>query len=284
MESSRFPERVGLYSEEKMRIAIIGHKGYIGQNLVNHCEVNKDEVLGFDKKEGLAGENVKFFFSKLDAVVHLAAFPGVANCMSDLERATIDNISSAFNIFRECYQEGLPCIFISSQAAKYPDHSRYGTIKRMIEIEADRYNSRGGDIRVLRFTNVYGGMGYFQKKSTVIARIVKSIRENKPFVVYGQGLQTRDFIHVDDICKAIYYTIKHKPYRCPIDIGTGVGTSVMQLVRMFQKKSSDFLFTYDENSDMIGPNESIANPLSADVELGFKYHVKLQDWVDSLII
>ena len=267
-----------------MRIAIIGHKGYIGENLVNHLEVQKDEIVGFDKREGLAGENIKFFFSKFDAVVHLAAFPGVANCMKDLERATIDNISSAFNVFRECYKEGITCIFISSQAAKFPDHSRYGTIKRMIEIEADRYNAMGGDIRILRFTNVYGGIGYFQKKSTVIARMVESIREHKPFVIYGDGSQKRDFIHVDDICRAIDYTIKKgRPYRYPIDIGTGIGTSVIELVRMFQKKSSDFLFTNDIESDMVGPNESIANIISAEQMLGFKYYIKLEDWVQFTI-
>lgn len=265
-----------------MKVALIGGAGYIGTNLRLYFDGQPHDTLTYDKRAGHHAEDIQQF-TMVDYVVHLAAYPGVVNCEKDLERATIDNVSSAFNIFRICHKQKIPCIFISSQAAKFPDHSRYGTIKRMIEIEADRLNQRGADIRVLRFTNVYGGLGYFQMKSTVISNIVKAIREDKCFMINGKGIQKRDFIHVDDICKAIHFATKYGPIRQPLDIGTGVGTSVSQLVKMF-RQTQKFLFTYDKKSDMVGPINSIADTSAAADRINFMYYVKLQDWIDCLTI
>jgi nucleoside-diphosphate-sugar epimerase len=187
-----------------MRIALIGGKGYIGINLQNWLETKKYEVVTYDKSDHQKAEEIAYF-NQVDFVVHLAAFPGVANCKNDFERAVVDNISSAFNVFDKCYNNGIitPCIFISSQAAKFPENNMYGAIKRIIEVEAERLNKKGADIRILRLTNVYGGIGYFLKKQTVIANIVKAIRQKKDFTINGHGDQVRDFIHVDDVCKAI---------------------------------------------------------------------------------
>ena len=105
-----------------MKVALIGGAGYIGTNLRNHFEAQNVFGLTYDKRAGHHAEDIEHFH-KVDYVVHLAAYPGVVNCEKDLERATIDNVSSAFNVFRICHRDKIPCIFISSQAAKFPDRS-----------------------------------------------------------------------------------------------------------------------------------------------------------------
>jgi UDP-glucose 4-epimerase len=54
----------------------------------------------------------------------------------------------------------------------------------------------------LRFANAYGP--YSGHKTSVIATFIKRIKENKPLEIYGDGNQTRDFIHAEDVCQAIY--------------------------------------------------------------------------------
>ena len=265
-----------------MKVVITGGSGYIGRNLVDHLRNLNYSVAIYDKKETQPAEDVQFL--NCDFVVHLAAFPGVKNCQDNFERAIIDNVSSAFRMFYIAWLRKVPIIFASSQAAIYPKQSLYGTIKRMIEVEANRYNDQGADIRILRFTNVYGGYDYFEKKSTIIANIVKCIKDNKIFSIFGDGSQKRDFIHVDDICKAITFCMESGPFNDPIDVGTGVETSVKEIVNIFEDKYKKFLFTYNLGSDMIGPMSSIADISRAQEVFNFKYYVKLRDWIDCLEI
>ena len=136
----------------------------------------------------------------------------------------------------------------------------------------------------MRFTHVYGGYEYFEKKSTIIANVVKSIKDYKWFTIHGDGSQKRDFIHVDDICKAISFCMAAAPFREPIDVGTGVETSVKEIVSIFEDKYEKFLFTYDLRSDMIGPMSSTADITRAQEVFNFKYYVKLKDWIDCLNI
>lgn len=265
-----------------MKVVITGGSGYIGRNLVDHLRHKGHSVAIYDKIETVAAEDV--WYLDCDFVVHLAAFPGVQNCKNNFDRAIIDNVSSAFRIFYVAYQKKIPVIFASSQAALYPNVSLYGTIKRMIEVEANRYNEQGADIRILRFTNVYGGYDYFEKKSTIIANIVKCIKDNKEFTIFGTGSQKRDFIHVDDICKAINFCMESGPFNDPIDVGTGIETSVKEIVNIFEDKYEKFLFNYNLRSEMIGPMSSIADISRAQEVFDFKYYVNLKDWIDCLEI
>ena len=143
--------------------------------------------------------------------------------------------------------------------------------KRIIEIEAEKLNKNNEtDIKLLRLTNVYGGLFYLERKDTVIKRIVKCIKNNKKFIIYGDGNQIRDFIHVNDVCKAIYKCIvSDSKIKYPLDIGTGIGTSILQLVKMLQIK-----FNYDYNSKMVGTEKNVANIFNAKNSLNFKSNLK----------
>jgi len=262
---------------------IVGGKGYIGSNLNKYLTSKGIEIFTLDKGDGFPAEQLSVL-KEIDYIVHLAAYPGVAACKQNLQAATHDNISSAFRVFMVAHNIGIPVIFSSSQAAKFPEHSLYGTIKRMIEYEAMRYNYLNGDLRILRFTNVFGGENFLTRKLTVIPQIVRSINYGRPFKVNGDGSQTRDFIHVNDICRAIYKCMLHEDRILePVDIGTGKGTSVLEIVERFKKKF-DFVFTNDLKSDIIGPSESTADIKAAKELFDFEYKIELSDWIDSLEI
>lgn len=237
-------------------IMIVGGDGYIGINLCKFLQHKKEfAVWSYDSKRGSRGEN----FTSVDgysAVVLLAAFPGVINCRANMKKAVIDNISVAFNIMNVAANEDIPVIFTSSQAAKEPFDNFYATIKRIIEIEALRLNKdAAADNRILRLTNVYGGSEYIEKKNTVIKQFIMARKNKIKMVVNGDGSQIRDFIHVNDVCNAIYLCLLNdKKVSEPVDIGTGTGLSIKELAEKFGT-----LFTTVRDSDTIGASKSVAD-------------------------
>lgn len=267
----------------KIRNALlVGGRGYIGTNLATFLENKNIDLFFLDKSDGHPADQLSVL-KEIDYVVHLAAYPGVKACAANFQAAVHDNISSAFRVFLVAYNVGIPVIFSSSQAAKFPEHSFYGTIKKIIEEEATRYNRLNGDFRVLRFTNVYGGQEFFERKLTAIPNMKRSLESKQTFVINGDGLQTRDFIHVDDICEAIWKCMirEEKLPEEPIDIGTGIGTSINEIVDIYKKNNKDFLFTFDKDSDIIGPMQSTADVKPAKELLGFESKIKLIDWLNT---
>ena len=261
-------------------VLITGSQGYIGTNLSDYIEKNSEINIYYADKS--TGTSVEFLDSlqNIDFVIHLAAYPGVKNCNDNFDAAIVDNICSAFSVFRAALKESVPVIFTSSQAAKSPQENLYSSIKAAIEIEARRVNSIGGDIRIIRLSNVYGGQGFMDRKFTVVRNFLKAYKDGSEIVINGDGGQVRDFIHVKDVAKAVFkYMMLDNGWNYPIDIGSGVGTSVLDLAKMIY--GNEKVFTFDKNSDIIGPDSSIVNPKEACDKLNFVAKHKLEDYIKS---
>jgi UDP-glucose 4-epimerase len=122
---------------------------------------------------------------------------------------------------------------------------------------------------------VYGGDNYLDKKNTVVKQFIMARRNDIQCVVNGDGSQIRDFIHVEDVCEAIYKCIMYgKRILEPVDIGTGIGVSIKNLAKMLGSK-----FTMCENSDTIGSSESIADPTLAKELFGFEAVQSLTEYL-----
>ena len=88
--------------------------------------------------------------------------------------------------------------------------------------------SYGLPATALRFTNVYGPFSYH--KGSVVAAFMKRIMDGDPLVIYGDGSQTRDFLFVDDLCRAVHRRVGAPPLGELYQLGTGIETSVNELV------------------------------------------------------
>jgi len=256
-------------------VLVTGGAGYIGINLQKYLEDRNICFFSIDP----GAESISRVGSNIDFIVHLASLPGIVACKNDFEKAVVDNISTAFNIFNITAICEIPVIFTSSQAAKSPDNT-YALMKRICEIEADRFNKdkyHNADIRVFRLTNVYGGLEYLERKNTVVKKFIVANNENSAIMINGDGSQIRDFIHVDDVCEAIYLCMQRKERMTkPVDIGTGIGTSILDLAKMFE-----YGYSFIPDSENVGASESIADTKRAEKLFGFKAQKKLQDYIDN---
>lgn len=255
-----------------MRILITGDRGYIGENLSRYLIDRGHSVLGVDKARGgdkYGVENIKDIIG-YNCIVHLAAVSGVEDCEKNPDSAILNNILATLHLLKIAYNE-IPVIFASSGAAQSPGKNFYAMTKKICEMEIQRLNLTGNlNNKILRFANVYGGMYYMDKKSSVMSKFIKG-----PIVVNGDGSQTRDFIHVEDVCEAVYLAITSKiTVNIPLGIGTGINTSMLDLAKMFEKE-----YTLNPDSDSVGLDESPADVKSAERYLGFKAKINLEDYI-----
>jgi len=261
-------------------VLITGGAGYIAANLSNylHCGENIIVSNHVDKVWDNRVEDMRNVL-QYDVVVHLAAMAGISNCMDDVDGSIRDNVLAPLNIFKLAKEQGIPVIFTSSQAAKTPKENLYAMQKKIAEVEAKRLNEIGSDIKVLRLTNVYGGMYFLKKKNTVVANFINAVKNKNPLIINGNGEQIRDYVHVNDVCAAIHKCIEYDgKIKEPIDIGTGIGTSVYSLAKMTKGN-----FVFDEYSKMVGTMKNVGDPSKAEKFLGFKATKKVEEYIKEQI-
>lgn len=213
-------------------VLVTGSDGYIGENLIKFLNSKGIfKIYKIDKKNGVRLEDVDVILN-CDLIVHLAAESGIPKCEEDPEEAILSNVCAAFNILNLAYKGNIPVILASSQAAKTPSGSLYASTKYAMETEALRLNKKGANNKILRFSNVFGGYKYIEKKNSVLACFAKALLNGDRIKIHGHGKQERDFMHVDDLCNVIYqigYQID-KIQESVIDVGTGFPTSIMDIV------------------------------------------------------
>jgi UDP-glucose 4-epimerase len=111
--------------------------------------------------------------------------------------------------------------------------SPYGASKLAGEAYCLAYHgSFGLETVVLRFANVYGP--FSAHKRSVIVEFIRAAKAGRHLVIDGDGSQTRDFIYVADLCRAINLALKVETCGEVFQIATGVETSIAQLAGMIQ--------------------------------------------------
>ena len=179
-----------------------------------------------------------------DAVVHLAAQTGVPGSVKDPYKDCETNVIGTLNVLMAARDHSVSrFVFASSNAplgrqeppatedmAPLPI-SPYGASKLAGEAYCLAFHGSWGLGTVaLRFGNVYGP--YSAHKNSVVAKFFKDIRDQGTLTIDGDGSQTRDFIYVDDLCRAIVLAANGEVAGEVFQISSGQETSIAQLATM----------------------------------------------------
>jgi UDP-glucose 4-epimerase len=173
------------------------------------------ERIEFVARDILDQDAVRASTRGRDVVVHLAANTGVAASVQDPRRDCLVNVLGTLNCLEAARHEGVRRFVFASSGAPVgevepPCHeeqaphpvSPYGASKLSGEGYCSAYfRSFGLEAVALRFSNVYGPDS--DRKSSVVAAFVKRALAGEPLEIYGDGSQTRDFVYVDDLVRAI---------------------------------------------------------------------------------
>ena len=254
--------------EKRLKILVTGGAGFIGANFVRLAlssghEVSVLDDLSVGDRRYLEGLPLRFVQGNIldetlvreevarhDAVVHLAAQTGVPKSLLNPRGDCQLNIVGTLNMLEACRAaqngaSGPRFVFASSNAPlgrqtppatedKAPlPVSPYGASKLAGEAYCLAYHGSWGLGTVaLRFGNVYGP--YSAHKQSVVAKFLDDIETSGSIVIDGDGLQTRDFIYVEDLARALLAALESPVKGEVFQISAGTETSIQELSELIE--------------------------------------------------
>lgn len=283
------------------KYVITGGAGFIGSHIAEYLSAEGHQVVVLDSlrtgfKSNLNGLNVKFekgdirdeklvneLVEGADGIFHLAALVSVPESLLKLKECIDINTIGTINIL-EAAKNNFGCkVVFSTSAANYGNNPVLPKVETMspepmtpyaitkldgeyyLKMYQDQYNVPTAS---LRYFNVFGPRQ--NPKSAYAAAVpifINKALQNKPITIYGDGLQTRDFIYVKDVVKAniLASTIGNETY----NVALGHSTSVLELAEKIieiTNSKSEIQFLEERPGDI---KHSKANPSKFN-ELGFK--------------
>ncbi len=303
-----------------MRACVTGGAGFIGSHLVRRLVQRGDEVTIIDNLltgslANLDGvlDDVRFVrmdLSKPDpdlpevlrgaeCVFHLAAFPSVAASVEDPLRSHGHCGTATLVVLHAMQQAGVGRIVYSSSCALYGDQpelpwrtdmlprpmSPYAADKLAGEYYAAVFQRLYGVNAVsLRYFNVYGpGQPAGSAYATVIPRFLSAIRQGVPPIVYGDGGQTRDFVHVSDVVEANVRAAAWTGPHEAVNVGSGIQTSVLALLELLRRLRPGMLEPEFEPPRSGEIRHSAAELAGTERLLGWKPTVRLDEGLRELL-
>ncbi len=303
------------------RVLVTGGAGFIGSNLVSLLLKKGYSVTVFDnlstgKEENLYAhqDNSNFAFVEgdirkpaeirkalkgADAVVHLAAQIDVKESVKDPTFTHEVNVTGTLNVLQEATKKKVRRFIFASSTAVYGDAKRlpvketepikpispYAASKAAAEAYCSAYAGCFGlDTIALRFFNVYGPKNENSPYSGVITKFLHQISREEKIVVEGDGQQTRDFIHVDDVTRALSLALESKKARGEaLNVCTGTPTSINGLVIALGKASGKDLQIIHAPARVGDIRFSYGDGSNAAKKLGFKSEIGVVEGLRRLL-
>ncbi len=250
-----------------MRALVTGGAGFIGSNLVDALLARGDDVVVLDDLSTGKRENVDgaarlvegsilggalgeaFREAEPEVCFHLAAQADVPTSVARPDFDAEVNVVGTVRVL-EAAGEGTAVVFASTGGAIYGECERsareddprrplspYGVAKLAGEEYLAGWNRLHGTRHgALRFGNVYGPRQEAGLEGGVVAIFLNAMAAGENTTIYGDGRQTRDFVHVDDVVRALLLA----PGTAGVfNVGSGVETSVLELHERCRAVSGD---------------------------------------------
>ncbi len=300
---------------EKIMVLVTGGAGFIGSHVVDRLITQGYSVRVLDDLssgnlanigahlssgavEFVEGDIrdekiVKSTLKGVDVVIHLAALISVPLSIQNPELTFDVNLSGTSNLLRSSVQEGIGKFVFASSCAVYGD-TKVLPINETVKVNpispyadskllGERYCLGFSERKllksvILRFLNVYGPRQGMNDYSGVITKFMDRIKKKEPLLIYGDGLQTRDFVNVADVVDAILAAMVVEGVEGEVfNVGSGKPTSVNELAKTILELADVDLDICYESSRVGDIKDSYADISKAQKYLGYAPKVSLRD-------
>jgi nucleoside-diphosphate-sugar epimerase len=253
-----------------MKAIVTGAAGFVGSHLCGHLLDQGDQVVGVDcftdyydprrKEDNVARLTTRDGFSLqrldlltgpltslfegADVVYHLAGQPGVRACWGEEFTAYVNrNVLGTQRVLETARDMSLWKVVYASSSSVYGNAetypttedlrpqpaSPYGVTKLAAEHLCELYRETAGVSTVsLRFFTVYGP---HQRPDMAFSRLIDAALDGKPFLLYGDGEQSRDFTYIADIVRALRQAAL-SPWTGIANIGGGSRTTMNRVIEL----------------------------------------------------
>ncbi len=265
-----------------------GAAGFIARHLAPALERNGDQVLAVDRRHGdLELPETWAALPSAEVVVHLAGKSFVPASWADPARHIRANLSGALGALEYCRQHRARLVFLSSYLYGTPSRlpiaetaavhatNPYALSKQLAEETCRFYAGHFGvDVTILRPFNAYGAG---QGASFLIPAIVEAVESRQPIRV--KDLEPRrDYVHVDDLVRAIVASTRGPAGFHVFNVGSGVSHSVADVISLIQELWGTSLPVVSEGVRRAGEiMDTVADVSAAASALHWRPEISLDD-------
>lgn len=295
-------------------VLITGGAGFIGSHVAKALVDAGETVTVFDSlisgKRERVPEQATFIqgdirdtdalakaFAGVTHVVHLAALVSVPKSVEDPEGTHEVNVVGTANVLEAARKAGAKRFVYATSAAVYGDEpslpkhetsplrpqSPYASSKAENEQQAQRYASEYGLSTIgLRFFNVYGvGQAGDHPYASVIPRWIEAAKNSAPMLLFGEGTQTRDFVAVEDVARAVVLALDSNEGGV-FNVASGKEVPIKEVRAMIAARFPNATLENDEAraGDIM---RSVADISKAKEKLGFEPKVTLEEGIATLV-
>jgi UDP-glucose 4-epimerase len=274
------------------RVAILddlssGNRG----NLVAGCELHALDIRSPEAARVVAGGG-------FDALVHHAAQVDLRRSVEDPVHDAEVNVLGSVNLLAAARRGGVrQVIFASTGGAIYGESDRlptgedhparplspYGAAKLAVEHYLFAAHATYGlDAVCLRYANVYGERQNPHGEAGVVAIFIERLLAGRRPRIHGDGLQTRDYVHVSDVARANCATLG-RPGFAIYNVGTGIETSVVELYERLRRAVGSDLPAEHGPPKAGEQRRSAIDPRRLQAELGLPPPLPLGEGLDRTV-
>ena len=296
------------------RSVVTGGAGFIGSNLVDHLVRIDHKVIVLDnfvsgKKANLAhhkkkdvkiimvdiskSKNLDKYFKKVDYVFHLAGLAEIIPSIKNPKKYFNTNVLGTLKVVEAAKRVGVKKLIYAASSSCYgspknlPTSEKekidikhpYGLTKFLGEQLVLKYATNFNMPNIsFRFFNVYGPrLNMSGQYSAVFGNFLKQKKNNKPLTIVGDGKQTRDFIHVDDLTNAFIKVAKSRLVNKIYNLGSGKEISINKIANLFGGKKTFIPKRPRE------PKRSLANISKIKKDINWKPTITIQEGIKRLL-
>lgn len=306
------------------RVLVTGGAGFIGSHIIDLlCDEGCKEIVAVDNMVRGRPENLESatrrgpvrlvegdirddaLMSRLvdsaDIVFHQAALR-ITHCAAEPRLAMEVMVQSTFNLLELCVKHNVEKVVAASSASvygladefpttehhnSYNNRTLYGAAKAFNEGLLRTFNDvHGLDYVAFRYFNVYGErMDLFGKYTEVLIRWMERIASGQAPIIFGDGQQTMDFVHVRDVARANILGAKSNATDEVFNIASGTETSLSQLAAALASAMDRGELTPEHAGERsVNPvPRRLASTRKAEQLLGFRADIQLDDGLRKLV-
>ncbi len=265
-------------------------------NLSQHENNSSFEFIKGDIREI---ETVIDAIEDVDTIFHEAAITSVPASIKNPKLTNQVNVDGTKNLLETARDKEVENFIFASSCAVYGDpetiplteesridpNSPYAESKLLAEKECKKYSKKGLETVIFRYFNVYGPRQGGGKYSGVISKFLKRIENDEPPIIFGDGEQTRDFVHVKDVVKANILALEAENISGEVfNIGTGNAVSVNELCRtimdMAGEKSEEPVYEEARDGDIRHSRADIGKAIE---KIGYSPEITLKEGLKTII-
>jgi UDP-glucose 4-epimerase len=289
-----------------VRAVVTGGAGFIGSNLVDALVGRGDDVVVVDDlssgKRDFVDPAASFVEADIrdgidargaDVVFHLAAQADVQTSVRRPDHDAAVNVVGTVRVLEAARAAGAQVVFSSTGGAIYgecdapaPESaprrplSPYGIAKLCAEEYLAGWNRIHGTNHVaLRFGNVFGPRQDSSLEGGVVSIFLERFARGEETVIFGDGGQTRDFVHVDDVVRAVLAAAGRRGG--VYNVGTGIETTVTELHRLCAAATGSELPARHVEPRAGDARRSVLDASRAAAELGWQAETSLEQGIRS---